>query len=221
MQFIPTSILSVLNIMSFYADLPIDLPGFEIFSALWRFEGCFEVSGWIIGKRKMKAVSSQPDLFLGVVYKKNFFCTLPPTFSPAQLLIIILKVVLLIKDSAEYHLIKLGCQHDDTSDFGSDNDPTLTRHCATFPPVTPIFISLQQNMSSGTWAQNLKRIYLVICLPRPRYHKALSDYDFIGFAIFRWPRGFTDNWAKFRNSASVRRAGVIWGGWKQYPPPPH
>ena len=50
-------------IMSFYADLPIDLPGFEIFSALWRFEGCLDVLGWIIGKRKMKAVSSQPDLF--------------------------------------------------------------------------------------------------------------------------------------------------------------
>ena len=81
-------------------------------------------------------------------------------------------------------------------------------------------------MSSGTWAQNLKRIYLVICLPRPRYHKALSDYDFIGFAIFRWPRGFTDNWAKFRNSA-VSGGQVLSGGGgggggveNNTPPPP-
>ena len=70
-----------------------------------------------------------------------------------------------------------GCHHEETSDFGSESDPTLTRHCATFSPVTPIFYCISAvYMSQRTFVQNLRKIYLIF-LPRPRYLKSLRLFS--------------------------------------------
>ena len=66
------------------------------------------------------------------------------------------------------------CHHEETSDFGSENDSTLTRRCATFSPVTPIFyFTSALSMSQRPFVQNLRKIYLKF-LPRPRYLKLES-----------------------------------------------
>ena len=98
----------------FFTDL--NLTELAVLSTLRRFEGCLEVEGWL--KTGNKGHSFRAWLSLELL----------PIFS----------VVLLIRDTAECNLYQ-GCHHEETSDFGSENDPTLTRHCATFSPVTPIF----------------------------------------------------------------------------------
>ena len=71
-----------------------------------------------------------------------------------------------------------GCHHEETSDFGSESDQTLTQHCATFSPVTPIFYCISAvYMSQRTFVQNLRKIYLIF-LPRPRYLKSSQTHDF-------------------------------------------
>ena len=45
MQFIQNSIWLILNIMSFFTDLP--LTELAILGTLWKFEGCLEVEEWL------------------------------------------------------------------------------------------------------------------------------------------------------------------------------
>ena len=62
-----------------------------------------------------------------------------------------------------------GCHREETSDVSSENDPTLTRHCATFSQVTSIFYFTSAIcMSLRTFVQSLRKIYLIF-LPRLRY----------------------------------------------------
>ena len=50
MQFIQNPIGLVLNIMSFFTDLPIT--EIAILNTLWMFKGCFEVVGWLNTENK-------------------------------------------------------------------------------------------------------------------------------------------------------------------------
>ena len=84
---------------------------------LRRFGGCLGVEGW--WKRAIKAIHSKPD-FLSLNLLPNLFCSFAdqrqgwvPTYQ--------------------------GCHHEEASEFGNENDPTLTRHRATFNEVTHTF----------------------------------------------------------------------------------
>ena len=83
MQFIQNSIWLILNIMSFFTDLP--LTELAILGTLRKFEGCLEVEGWL--KTGNKGHSFQA--WLSLKFLSTFL------------------VVLLIRDTAESHLIKI------------------------------------------------------------------------------------------------------------------
>ena len=146
MQFIRNSIWSFLNIMSFFTDLPITESA--ILSTLWKFEGCLGVEGWL--KTGNKGHYFQAWFSLEV--SANFFSSF-------------------VDQRLGWAPFYQGCHHEETSDFGSESDQTLTQHCATFSPVTPIFYCISAvYMSQRTFVQNLRKIYLIF-LPRPRYLK--------------------------------------------------
>ena len=146
MQFIQNSIWSFLNIMSFVTDLPIIKSA--ILSTLRKFEGCFGVEEWL--KTGNNGHYFQAWFFLEVC--ANFFSSF-------------------VDQRLDWAPSYRGCHHEETSDFGSESDPTLTRHCATFNPVTPIFYCISAiYMSQGTFVQNLRKIYQIFLL-RPHYLK--------------------------------------------------
>ena len=114
MEFVQNSIWLILNIVSFFTNLPITeiaiLSTLGGLRAVWRWKG-----GW---KRAKKAIYSKPDPLLS---NANFFSS--------------------FADQRQGWVPSYqGCHHEKTSDFGSKNDPTLTRHCATFSPVTAIIL---------------------------------------------------------------------------------
>ena len=162
MQFIPNSIWSFLNIMSFFTDLPITESA--ILSTLRKFEGCLGVEGCL--KTGNKAITSKP----------NFLLRLVPTFFSS-----------FVDQRLGWAPFYQGCHHEETSDFGSESDPTLTRHCATFSPVTTIFYCIfAVYIPQRTFGQILKKIYLIF-LPRPRYLKASCKWQrTVKEEIFVW-----------------------------------
>ena len=130
--------------MSFFTDLPITESA--ILSTLWKFEGCLGVEGWL--KTGNKGHNFKAWLSLKVSAK--FFSSF-------------------VDQRLGWVPFYQGCHHEETSDFGSESDQTLTQHCATFSPVTPIFYCISAvYMSQRTFVQNLRKIYLIF-LPRLRY----------------------------------------------------
>ena len=132
--------------MSFFTDLPII--NSAILSTLRKSEGCLGVEGWLKTGNKGHYFQAWFSLEVSAKFFSSF-----------------------VDQKLGWGPFYQGCHHEETSDFGSESDPTLTRHCATFSSVTPIFYCISAvYMSQRTFVRNLRKIYLIF-LPHPRYLK--------------------------------------------------
>ena len=129
----------------FFTDLPIIKSA--IISTLRKFEGCLGVEGWLKSGNKGHYFQA----WFSLEVSANFFSSF-------------------VDQRLGWGPFYQGCHHEETSDFGSESDPTLTQHCATFSPVTPIFYCISAvYMSQRTFClkfeKNLSDISTTPTLP--------------------------------------------------------
>ena len=117
----------------FFTDLTITESA--ILSTLWKFGGCLGVEGWMKTGNKGHYFQAWFSLEVSAKFFSSF-----------------------VDQSLGWAPFYQGCHHEETSDFGSESDQTLTQHCATFSLVTPIFYCISAvYMSQRTFVQNLRK----------------------------------------------------------------